>query len=776
MPRPVQENPNAIEIIRPTVVATRPQQPLNIVATEIEAESSFELLPFLKKYVWLLLLMAVVGSGLGFVSVIFGTPMYSSRMLLEIQPIRSKNRNGGSDQHDEAVLQTQILMMRSGTFLRKVVNRIQAETLPVAPVRNDFFTKLRTKVRKELRNPTQIMEEGIQTAASNLSVRIVNGTTLLEITTESTHPEVAADFVNMVGSEFIDQNLLSRSSDAQQAGRWLAAQVDETKLKLKEAEDKLQAFVRSSGNLFAAQETTLADSSLRQFQQELAQAKAERIDKQSRYDGIIKADPGKVLDLLPDQTLQKQRSNLQELRQQRNLLTMKYTPNHYKVAAIDLQIRDIEVALNKESEAAIDRLKTDYESSLRRERLLLGAHSGAAGQVNAQAGKASEYAALRREVEMLRQAYSQILMQASETAIRDAMPQNNMRPVDMATPANEPLRPKPPLNIAMGAFLGLALAGGFGFLRERMDRSVKRPGSARELLNVRELGAIPGIDTAEPMPRNFRVRILLKGRSLKEKALRIASLRKKELVGWQQKSFFAESFRHVVASLLREDEYTKAPQVAIITSPNPSEGKTMVSSNLGICLAETGRKVLVIDADFRRPRIHSIFGLSNEIGLGQVLTDWPEMEEKEDLPGIHATEYPGLSVFVNGGEVEDLSRVLHSKRFEKVLSRLRKEYDIILIDAPPILQIADTRVIDHLADGVMLVLRSGVTDRKRALEAYRCLHEDGANIIGTILNDWQPARKRTDEYYGYMRDPKASVWKDAKETEAEYAPSGRERE
>jgi capsular exopolysaccharide synthesis family protein len=225
----------------------------------------------------------------------------------------------------------------------------------------------------------------------------------------------------------------------------------------------------------------------------------------------------------------------------------------------------------------------------------------------------------------------------------------------------------------------------------------------------------------------------------------------KELIQWQQRSFFAESFRHVMASLLREDGHGKAPHTLLLTSPNPSEGKSTICGNLAICLAETGRRVLIIDADFRRPRIHSMFKLRNDVGLAQILDNWDDGKLPHEFDGILATKYPNLSALVNGPEVSDLSRILYSDRFPKLLAQLRRRYDFILIDAPPILQIADTRVLDRFADGVLLVLRSGVTDRKSALEAYRYLHEDGANIVGTVLNDWQPSRKRTDTYYGYVR-------------------------
>jgi capsular exopolysaccharide synthesis family protein len=227
----------------------------------------------------------------------------------------------------------------------------------------------------------------------------------------------------------------------------------------------------------------------------------------------------------------------------------------------------------------------------------------------------------------------------------------------------------------------------------------------------------------------------------------------RELLGWQQANYFAESFRHVMASFLRSHTAGGGSKVVLVTSPNPSEGKTTITSNLAICLAETGRRVLLIDADFRRPRVHTLFKTSNDLGLSNLLQATPEKRQTEGAKwGVHeASNFPGLSVLPSGPEVSNHSRLLYSDGLSKVVAAFRADYDFVLIDAPPLLQIADARAMDRVSDGVILVLRAGVTDRKSALDAYRCLHEDGAHIFGTVLNDWRPSKKQTQQYYGYVR-------------------------
>lgn len=746
----------AIEVIAPAASVTKRPTPIQLapVVAEAEAESQINLRRLLRRYIWLAILMMIVGGALGFASVVYSTPMFRSRLLLEVQPLQGNKANNGED----ANLQTQIMMIRSGGFLRRVMERLQVETLPVAPIRNDIFAKLRSRFRPETRNSTQIMSEGIEAAAASLSVRPINGTNLLEISCESIHPEVAASFVNTVGSEFIGQNLQMRTIESQRANQFLSAQVEETRSKLQEAEQRLREFVRGSGNLFAAAETTLADTTLRHFQAELASVKSERIAKQTQYEMLSKATPESVGNLVKDAAVQTQNSKLAELKQLRTQLLLKFTPSHYKVQQLDVQIAEVEKYLNSEIAKAVERTRSDYEAARKREQMLGGAHAGAAGQVSSQANQAAEYSALRREVETLQQTYSQILLQASQTSINNSLPQNNMNVVDAAIASQEPYKPKPSNNILMGCALGLAASIGIVFLRERMDRTVKAPGLAREMLGLPELGTVPSIEASEPKGGKFRIRITAGRNFLVRWLHRLPGVKvalpggNRELMSWQERSYFAENFRHILASLLRDSESVMAPQVVLVTSPNPGEGKSTISGNLAIALAETGRKVLVIDADFRRPRLHQLFELPNKVGLANLLSSQEEITREYVDSHVVSSRYENLDVLLNGPELADLLRLLYSARLTQIMQTLREKYDVILVDAPPVLQIADTRAMDRLVDGVLLVLRSEHTDTKSLLEAYRCLREDGAYIIGTVLNDWQPQRKRVDKYYNYIRD------------------------
>ena len=220
---------------------------------------------------------------------------------------------------------------------------------------------------------------------------------------------------------------------------------------------------------------------------------------------------------------------------------------------------------------------------------------------------------------------------------------------------------------------------------------------------------------------------------------------------WQGAPEVAESFRVTLASLMRENGAGNRPQTILVTSPRPAEGKTTIASNLGVALAETGRRVLLVDADCRRPFLHKMFGVPNTWGLTNILAGDSEISDQLGIP----TRFPGLMLLPNGPPPESVSRVLYSPRLGKFFQWARGNVDLILIDAPPILEVADARVISEFADGAVLVLRSGSTARADALQAYQQLYEDGTLLLGTVLNDWRrPARDR--HYYSYYLAPRES--------------------
>jgi len=694
----------------------------------------------LRKYWPLLGGLMILGSIAGFMSVVLSAPRYRSRLLIEV---RNDTGNlpkdmavGDNNQDNDVNIDTQISILRSPSFLKRGADRMQSETVPLAPTGRDIFSRLRQRIHPTTQDPVQAGQTGLAVAMGTFDARPVIHTRLIELTCESTSPDVAAQYLNSMAAEFQDDSSRSRMVTAQRTNEWLAAQIEETKAKVQEAEDHLRDFVQSSGNMFAGQDVTLEDTKLLELKGELAKIQSDRIAKQARYELTRNNPPQTLGEVLDDPTLRNYQAQLETLKRQEAALETTYTPKHEKVRKVDAEIATVQKAYAAETSSVVLRIKNDYEAALRQEKLLSAAYASQSGRVGSEAGKSAQYSSLKREVDMQRQMYQNLLMQQNQASLSSSVPVNPILVREAATPASVPYTPRPVLNISFGTLIGAVLCGGLVFLRERMDQSIKSPGISRRMFNAPELGVIPNLAQG------------VNGRAAKAALNGGGEDPSTALATWQNRpAFIAESFRGTLASILRNQASDKSQKMILVTSAGPAEGKTTVVQNLGIALAETGRRVLLVDGDFRRPHLHREFSLSNEWGLIDLLTeDKPLNEYPPERLGVF-TGLPGLSIFPNRVTQHNVSKALYSPRLRTILETLAKRYDMVLVDAPPLLSVADPRIIAPLTDALILVLRCGVTNRDSAMEAYQQIQEDGLTLLGTVLTDYDLSADRKRQYY-----------------------------
>jgi succinoglycan biosynthesis transport protein ExoP len=725
---------------------------------EDSAGSKFNLGDLLRRYWLLLIALTILGASAGFTSVVLSSPMYKTRLLLEVQSVNEAFTRNSMDamafDATEVGIQTQISILRSGSFLRRGADRLQSETVPLAPTGRDLFSRLRERVSPATRDPLENAKVGLTTALSTFDARPVNRTKLIELSCESTSPDVAAQFLNSMAAEFLEDTTRSRMQTSQKTSEWLAAQIEETKSKLQEAEERQREFVQASGNLFAGQDSTLDDTKLSQLKGELAKIQSDRIARQTKYELVLKSPPESLPDILDDANLRTYQQQITGLKREKAVLETTFTSKHEKVRKVDVQLGMLEKAYQNEVASILKRIQNDYESALRHEKLLTSAYAGQSQRVGSGAGKAAQFNALKREVETLRQMYQSLLMQSNQAGMSSSVPINPIRIVEPSSAPELPYKPQAIMNISFGTLMGFAISVGFVFLRERADRSIKSAGSTRRLLNTPELGVIPNLQlNGNGSAKSSRVKL----ETAKPGTLSVtgdASDPMTALVSWQNApSLLAESFRGTLASILRNQTNGKTEKTILITSPGPGEGKTTVVQNLGIALAETGRKVLLVDADFRRPHLHHRFGLPNDWSLVDLLSQKIPLDEySPDRLGLN-TGYPGLSLFPNRATRENVAKLLYSPRLRTIFEALTEGYDMVLVDAPPILHLADARIIAPLTDALILVLRAGVTDQESAVEAYRRIREDGLFLLGTVLTDCDSnSYRKRPYYYDYVNE------------------------
>jgi capsular exopolysaccharide synthesis family protein len=462
------------------------------------------------------------------------------------------------------------------------------------------------------------------------------------------------------------------------------------------------------------------------------------------------------------------------MRSQLAELNVSLTPEHYRVQRLQAQIDQLQGEYERERANIIKRIANEYEDAKRREELLVQAYADQTALVTDQAGKVAHYGILKREVESSRELYDAMMQRLKEYAIASAVTANNVRIVDQATAPSAPYKPDVYMYTMLGLVTGVFLCILLIIRQEHVDRSIHAPGEAPAYLKLPELGVVLSAraDVAlSGQDFNQRIRTLTGldkfGNLLSDGSSSAANgsnrtenkpARQVELMTWEKRSsLFSECFRTAAASLLFTEVDGRPPHVMVVTSCSPQDGKSTTASNLAVALAETKRRVLLVDADLRRPHLHTIFQLENRFGLIDILQADIDIHEYPLDILAQETAVPNVHVTSSGTHTDSIVHLLHSARLPELLRRFRREFDVVIIDAPPVARIADARVLARVADGVVFVVRSTRTTRDLAMAACRQFREDGSRVLGTILNMWDPrdASQRGnytqyhDTYYEY---------------------------
>ena len=437
-------------------------------------------------------------------------------------------------------------------------------------------------------------------------------------------------------------------------------------------------------------------------------------------------------------------TKLADLRRELADVSTSLTPSHPKVKRLEAQIEELQNAKSRESGNIVNRMRTDYESALHRERQLLADLANQSKVLSNQDQKLIRYKMLQREVDTYRTMYETTLQKSKEASVASALRPVSARIVDSARVPRLPSRPNLSLNLPLGLLVGFVAGVGLILFRERTDVSIRVPGSIPLYLNLRELGVIPSakadpdlVVTGRRMPKSLPASASLSSRTANAPGVQV--LESVELATWNRKaSLVAESFRATLTSILSSGQNGHVRQVILVTSPSPQEGKSTVITNLAIALAEINQRVLLIDADLRRPRLHTVLNQANTWGLSDLLREKTPFEDYPPEALGRKTHIPRLFFLPSGPGSANVSRLLHSARMPELLNRLRNDYDAVVIDTPPVLRVADARIVSPLVDAVILVFRAGQTTREAAAMAMNVFEADGVPVLGSVLNDWNP--------------------------------------
>jgi capsular exopolysaccharide synthesis family protein len=691
-------------------------------------------------------------------------PSYRARTTLEIQAVNPRFLNDDLNpipgDRSGADLPTEIAVLESESMTKRALAKALSQPQPIAQAAPNALWAWLQSTGLAPASKKVDWQYAISIAAAKVRVRPVGMTRVVEIATESVNAQAAAVFVNTLANEFIDDSIEARWKSSQRIAAWLGRQLVDLRSKVQQSETELQNYSRAAGLMFSGGNNTVAADKLRQLRDELLKAQALKRDQEARYQSVASARPEALLEVVEDPPLRNLQMKLSDLRQQMADLSAAFQPTHYRVQRLQAQINEVEAAIDRERSRIVNRFRNDFEFADRQEKLLTSVYAHQEKVVLGEEEKSIKYNLMKREVDTTRQLYDAMLQKMKEASVSQTMLASNVRVVDPAEPTAWSRNADPIRNALIGFLGGGVFSAGLIVLITALDSRFRSPGQSSVTLGLPELGVIPSASSDPSIPNGHGRRVSANGNGKPASLLGSNDAgpqsetpsHQLELVTWERKpSLLAESFRAVLTSVLVSGENGNGPRVLAVTSAMPLEGKSTVTSNLGLALAETNRRVLLVDADLRRPRLHSVYNVPNTWGLSDLLREKAAFQTCPLEGLVRRTNIPGLYVTPSGPEALSIASLLSPGRFAELLERFRREFDMIFIDTPPVMQMVDARLIGRLADAVILVVRAGRTSRSSAMTARKRLSDDGCHILGTVLNDWIPEAPFDSYYSSYYR-------------------------
>lgn len=574
----------------------------------------------------------------------------------------------------------------------------------------------------------------------SLSVRRVPNSRLLDVTFESTDPQLAARIVNAHLENFKEANFRSRYEAIARASSWLTDQLDDMKLKVQHSEDARIEYERKNQIWELDDKQNTTTQRLSDLNKELTDAQSDRMKKQALYEFAKSGDANSVPELRGDVVLQDLIKRRSDASTQYSEALAQYGPNFPKVLRVQGQIKEIDQLIDGEKKAVIEQMGNDYNASRQREMLLTQALEEQKGEVNQMAERLVEYNILKREAEGNKTLYDGMLTKLREANISSTLKSSNIIVVDPAMVPSTPSRPAKARNIVLAFIVGLIGGIGLALLREYLDNTVKTPDDIETLSRLPSLAVVPAFAEVNG---NGQRRRLIGGISTNGHEKRI------ELVAQHlPKSQMSEAFRALrTALLLSQPDHP--PQVVLVTSALPREGKTTAAANLAVTLAQLGDSTLLIDCDLRKPGIGRLLNMTDGkyAGFSSYLAGVSSL----DLVTVPHPTIPNLAVIPTGPLPPNPADLLSSHKLADAIVELRKKFKFIVIDSPPIMAATDAVILSVQTDGVLLVVRSGETPKEAFTRTRDLLVSVKCRMLGVVLNAVDSSAP--DYYYSYRYYP-----------------------
>src|SRR5579863_2890163 len=661
------------------------------------------------------------------------------------------------DYYDPTEMETEVKILQSDLLALQVIKELGLDRRP------EFGGKTPALPSSLDLAPDPLQADSSRTSAllggfrGSLRVTLAPNTHIIEVHYRSPDKDLAATVVNTLMSTYTENNFKSRFDSTMQASDWLSKQLVDLQMKVETSQEKLVHYQKEHEILGIDEKQNITTAKLDELNKALTAAESERMDKESVYRLVQAGDTetissaANVLDSAGTQSasglLEGLRGKEADLKIQAAELNTQFGPAYPKLAQVNNQIKEIDSQILAETKKLAGKIKGQYMAALQRESMLHDALEKQKQEENKLNESAIEFSLLKRDLDTNRQLYEGLLEKLKEAGVSAGLRSNNFRIVDVARVPTGPIEPNIPRNLAFAFILGLTSGVGLAFLQEGLDNTVRTSEQAQMISGLPALGMIPlPARTAREGANPKRLVIA----SSKEAVELITQVR--------PQSQMAESYRALRTSLLLSN-LGAPPKVIMVTSALPQEGKTTTSINTAVVLAQKGVRVLLIDADLRRPSIHKTLGMGPRSGLSNVLTGSATLQQAITRSPI----LPNLSILPAGTPPPNPAELLASSNMRDVLNQLREEYDHVVVDTPPTLSVTDAVVLSPRADAIVLVIRSGQTTKQALRRSRDILMQVNAKVSGVLLNavdlsspDYYYYYEYQGKYARYYRDGESS--------------------
>ncbi len=685
------------------------------------------------KHKWVIIGSVIGCLLMGIAATLLMQPLYTSQTLLQIDRESSKVLNVEGLMPTEALtgdefLTTQVGLLKSETLARRVVQSLDlSQDQTFLRMAGEKLPKRRAsdKGPGKARSASALEGELTKTLMRNTTVTQQRGSRLVNIAFTSPDPALSARVANALAANFVTTSLERRFEASSYARTFLEERLRQVKQKLEDTEKELVAYAArqqiinvtteaGSGPTADGATQSLTASNLSALNAALTAAKADRIKAEQRWRQAQSTPVLSLLEVLGDPTIQRlrqDRATLSATYQQK--LTI-YRPDFPEMQQLRAQIDEVDRQINTVANANLSAIRSQYEIALKQERSFAEQVEKLKGSFMDLRERNIQYTILQREVDTNRTLYEGLLQRYKEVGVAGGLGSNNISIVDRALAPDKPSSPKPLLNLAIALLLGLGLGAGITVLLELLDESIRTPDDIVAKLGLTLVGAIPELEKGvTPLSA-------------------IADPR----------SAFTEAYSSARTSL-QFSTTDGLPHSLLVTSSRPSEGKSTTAMALATSFANLGLRVLLVDSDLRNPSMHRLLSLDNSVGLSNFLTG-------ESLDAVMQTvSAPSLTVVPCGPLPPNPAELLAGARFPQLLEEAKARFDLLVIDGPPVIGLADAPILASRAAATVLVVEAGGARRSVVRIATKRLLQARSRLLGALLTKFDAKSSSYGYGYGY---------------------------